>query len=311
MTQITKADTLRHHPQTDDPTWQESYFLGWCDAQSNSGGSHHISLCPHLKRAHVWSWIVVNGVRVSRHQTLKLPLPAANLDNMKLGPLHFVSGATPRQLTLTGQFDTAELQLEFAAFTDPVELDFQSGGIKLGSSHYECMGRIQGSVKVGGRELALSGSGWHDHSWGPRKFSSNPAGRWLFAVFGDDLAFSVFSLAGPSGSNEFGYVLDGGVIHPVSKASFGAGVADDGISPACCDAVIRTRTGRGYRVKGAVTATALTGGAGWLDDSIFFAMDGLTQFECGGRLGEGFIEVSELKAPTPAQRAELGLDEAQ
>jgi hypothetical protein len=48
-----------------------------------------------------------------------------------------------------------------------------------------------------------------------------------------------------------------------------------------------------------------------LDDSIFFAMDGLTQFECGGRLGEGFIEVSELKAPTPAQRAELGLDEAQ
>ena len=200
------------------------------------------------------------------------------------------------------------MHLAFEAFTDPVELDFQSGGMKLGSSHYECMGRVRGAVQAHGKEFAIAGSGWHDHSWGPRRFSSNPAGRWLFAVFGDDLAFSVFSLGGPSGANEFGYVLDGGVIHPVGRATFRAGVADDGISPTGCDALIRTTTGRGYRVSGRVNATALTGGAGWQNDSVFFAMDGLTDFECGGRLGEGFIEVSEIKTLNAALRTELGLD---
>jgi hypothetical protein len=308
MSEITKRDTLRHHPETDDPTWQESFFLGWCDIQNNSGGSHHISLCPHLGRAHVWSWIVLHGERISRFQSHTLPLPKDELDDMTLGPLHFLAGDTLRALSLHGTFDTAALQLSFDAFTDPVELDFQSGGMKLGSNHYECMGRVRGSVKVKDREVMIAGSGWHDHSWGPRRFSSNPAGRWLFAVFGEDLAFSVFSLAGPAGANEFGYVLDAGGIHPISKATFRATLADDGLSPTACDALIRTRTGRGYRVKGEVASTALTGGAGWQNDSVFFAMDGLANFECGGRLGEGFLEVSEVKTLPPGQRAELGVD---
>jgi hypothetical protein len=308
MTDIIRQDTLRHQPLPGDSSWQESFFLGWCDSQSNSGGSHHISLCPHLGRAHVWSWIVVNGARVSRCQTHALPLPAGDFNDLRLGPLHFRAGESLRELDLTGTLETTRLELAFRAFTNPVELDFQSSGLKLGSGHYECMGRVTGHVALSDREVAIEGSGWHDHSWGPRRFSSNPAGRWLFAVFGEDLAFSVFSLATPAGTSEFGYVLDNGRIHPVSKASFRATVADDGLSPSGCDCLVRTRTGRGYRVKGTVTATALTGGAGWLDDSFFCAMDGLTQFECGGRLGEGFLEVSELKSLTAAQRTELGLE---
>lgn len=307
MSSITAQDTLRHAPSTDGPSWQESFFLGWCDIQSRSAGSHHISLCPHLQQAHVWSWIVTEGVQVSRFQVHTLPLPEDNLDDMRLGPLHFTAGDSPRKLDLVGALPTAALRLSFEAFTDPVELSFQTGGLKLGSSHYESMGRVHGTVRLGDREITVRGSGWHDHSWGPRHFSSNPAGRWLFAVFGDDLAFSAFSLAGPSGANEFGYVLDGGVIHPIRTAKFGAGVDDDGITPTRCDARIRTESGRGYRLRGTVVATALTGGMGWLNDSVFFAMDGLTEFECGGRLGEGFLEVSEVKTPTAAQRKELGL----
>jgi hypothetical protein len=34
----------------------------------------------------------------------------------------------------------------------------------------------------------------------------------------------------------------------------------------------------------------------------------MSVFECGGRLGTGIFEVSELKAPTAAHRAQLGLD---
>ena len=36
---VTKQDTLRHQPGPDnDPFWQESFFLGWCDAQNRCGG---------------------------------------------------------------------------------------------------------------------------------------------------------------------------------------------------------------------------------------------------------------------------------
>ncbi len=65
----------------------------------------------------------------------------------------------------------------------------------------------------------------------------------------------------------------------VTDVSFDAVVADDGISPKGCDARVVTASGRKYRVKGRVRDTALMGGVGW------HAMNGLTEFECGGRIG--------------------------
>ena len=307
MSRISKVDTLRHRPEQDDPSWQESFFLGWCDITSNSGGSHHISLCPHLGLAHVWSWTIVGGERVARFQEHRLSLPDRDFDDMQLGSIRFASGDDLRKLSLRGEFERGELSLAFDAYTDPLELDFQAGGLKLGSSHYECMGRITGEAAFDGNHTAVAGVGWHDHSWGPRKFRSNPTGRWFYAVFGDDLAFSVYSLGSASGTVQFGYVLDHGAIAMVRKVQFRARMADDGISPLGCDALIWTHNGRGYRVKGEVSACALTGGTGWSGDTEFFTMDGLAQFECGGRLGQGFLEVTEARALTPEMRKELKL----
>ena len=41
------------------------------------------------------------------------------------------------------------------------------------------------------------------------------------------------------------------------------------------------------------------GGKGW------FGVDAITRFECGGRLGQGFLEIAELKTMTADMAAEL------
>ena len=306
MAKVVPQDLLRHQPAEPDLYWQESFFIGWYDARAKVGGHHHISFCPYLKLAHVWSWVSIDGKVVARSQENELPLPDGDLNDIKLGVLRFVAGKSMRELSLTVA-DAAKVKIDYVGFTDPMELDFNAGGLKLGSSHYESMGRVTGTVTHDGREIPIMGSAWHDHSWGPRKLNSHKSGRYFWAVFGDDLAMSIYGIDDAKGQNRFGYVLDHGVIHPVAAASFGAVVGDDGLSPKALDAEVYTSTGRGYRVTGHAQANALVGGAGWGDGGYFFGMNGMMRYECGGRLGEGLFELTELRTPLDEHRAELKL----
>lgn len=297
-----ESDRLRHYPALDAPSnWQESFFLGWTDLETLSAGSHHVSLSPANGTAHVWSWLVVNGQRVAREAAHALPLGELDLTNFSLGGLRFEAGTSVRQLSLEAHFGSTQLSLAFEALCDPVTLDFNVGDTKLADRHYEAMGFAKGEVRLPDRTVPIRAAAWHDHSWGARDFGTNPSSRWLFAVFGDDLAFSVFSFVTSFGAEQFGWVFDAGRVHRVTRAAFRSEIANDGATPLGVRADLWTEDGRGYRLSGRVKATGLTGGEGW------FGVDGLTEFECGGRLGQGFFEPAELKGPTPAMKQELGL----
>jgi len=299
---FSNADRLRHLPATGSPSnWQESFFLGWVDLASLSAGSHHVSISPASSSAHVWSWMVVNGKCVAREAAHSLPLDDIDLREFTLGGLHFTAGDEVRRLELEAAFPNASLMLDFEALCDPVALEFNVGDTKLADRHYEAMGVAKGRIELGGKTIVVNAAAWHDHSWGARDFGTNPASRWLFAVFGDDLAFSVFSFATSFGTEQFGWAYDKGRVHRVVRANFQSVIGNDGATPLSVDVDLWCEDLRGYRLSGTVKATGLTGGEGW------FGVDGLTEFECGGRLGQGFFEPAELKAPTPAMRLELGL----
>lgn len=302
-TALTASDRKRHAPAPDAAKgWQESYFLGWVDLETLSAGSHHISLSPETGTAHVWSWLVADGQRVARKAAHALPLPEGDFEDLSLGTLRFRAGDDPRRLTLDARFASATLSLDFHAICDPVLVNFNVGDTKLADRHYEAMGFANGTLTLRGETRTLNAAAWHDHSWGARDFGTNPSSRWLFAVFGDDLAFSVFSFVTSFGAEQFGWVYDGGRVFPVLRAAFHATMANDGATPEALSAEVWTEGGRGYGLSGIVRASGLTGGEGW------FGVDGLTQFTCGGRLGQGFFEPAELKGPTPAMRRELGLE---
>lgn len=296
---VTFEDRRRHLP-SDDPSWQESFFLGWADVASGCAGSHHISL-RKAKGAHVWSWLLIDGKPAARVQQHDLPLPDADLTDITIGPLHFTAGKTLRDLTLDAEFDGVTLHLDFRAVCDPVEVKFDIDGVVLGERHYETAGFAVGNVERDGKRTAIDAAGWHDHSWGARHFSSNPSSRWLFGVFGDDLAVSAFHFVTPEGHSRFGWVYDGGRVFAIRDTRFDAVMAEDGVSPRSCRADIWTEGGRGYRIAGEAVATSLTGGEGW------FGVDGVMRLESGGRLGQGFFEPAELKVLTAPMRTELGL----
>jgi len=300
--QITLADGRRHHPEPDAPeTWQESFFLGWYDPASRSGGHHHVSIKPLQDHAHVWSWLVVEGKLVGRSQQHRLPIPEGDYDDLAVGSLRIGVADSLRRIAFRAQFGDDRLELDYETLCPPLEVTLDTGGLTVGKRHYESMGIARGAAVVGGTTTGIVAGAWQDHSWGPRKFYPHRAGRWLFAVFGDDLAISVFTYMTPGGSRQFGWVYDDGVTRPVTRAVFRAAVADDGLSPLECECRVWTTDLRGYHLTGEVDTSIMTGDDEW------YSKDGLARFRCGGRLGAGILEVNELKTLPPDRVAELGL----
>jgi hypothetical protein len=303
---IELGDLATHASDTDDARWQESFYLGWYDAFTGVGGAHHFSRKPAGGVAHVWSWVSVRGVVVGRAQDHALRCPPAGLTDVDLGALH-VATRSPSDISLTARTPAASVELEYVAFCDPVEFSMDGSGVALGGRHYETTGRVTGRVTVGEDEYTIDGGAWQDHSWGLRQLASIPSSRFFFAVFDDTLAMSAHLLVSTTGSTTtFGWTYDRGVVRTVRHYAVPAQIADDGISPISCDIRLHADRGGGYRLQGTVDGCVLMGGADWTAGD-WFGMDGLTTFECGGRLGEGIFEVCELKALSPAQRASLAL----
>src|SRR5262245_5079065 len=107
MRKITFEDRRRNQPGPNaKPNWQESFYLGWVDVEKRMCGAHHISLAPG-RDTHVWSWVMLDGQIVGRSQQHGLPLPDGDLEDLELGSLHIVAGATLRDLKLNARFDNA------------------------------------------------------------------------------------------------------------------------------------------------------------------------------------------------------------
>jgi hypothetical protein len=302
MHEIRPEDDGAHEVPADaDEFWQESWFLGWYDPARKAAGFHHLGLQRVRQRADVWSWIAADGAVVGKYQNLRLPLPADDLSDLNLGPLHVLTKTPLRSSAVTAAYDNGNRSdVVYEAFTEPFAFGL---GDDIGKDHYESMGRVTGTVTVAGVDTDVAGWAYSDHSWGPRRWAMLLSHRWLWATFGPDLFVSAFVFNTPKGRIDFGYVYDGGEFRGVTRIDTGARVADDGHSPAGCDARLWTADGRGYHITGACEVTSVT----THDEGVFFT-DGMSTFECGGRLGTGIFEVSELKGPTAAHRTQLGLD---
>ena len=283
-----QSDVRRHAPDLADPSWQESLFIGWFDPEASCAGHHRIGLRPGRQDAVVWSVALQDGAVVGRSQQLVSPCPVEDYDDLRAGALR-VRAASHRQLTLTADFPDARVELDYQAICGPAYQRWNLGGLQLAKGHYETMGYARGLLTAGGRETPIRGRAWHDHSWGPRCYYPHRAGRWLFALFEDDLAISAFTYATPDGQRCFGWIHDRGEVTLVENARFNGIVDDDGVTPLGCDAVVTAAGGRAYRVRGEVRASALVGDSDW------WSMEGMAVYDCDGRKGAGLLELNELK----------------
>jgi hypothetical protein len=304
MLGIASQDDGGHRPGPDgDERWQESWSLLWYDPWTRSGSFHHIGLQRPRGIADVWSWVAAGDQVVGRFQHLDLPLPESDLPHLELPGLRINSKEPLRSQRVEADVDGASVDVMYTAFTPPISFSMDGHDADLGRDHYDSLGRISGTVTAGGGTFEVDGYAFHDHSWGPREYSKLLAHRWVWATFGEDLCLSVLSFTTPGGRQDFGWIFDHDRFHQVRRIEGGFTVADDGHSPVACDTRFWTDTGRGYHLRGEVRV-----GSTWAEKGGFFATDGLSTFEMGGRLGSGNIELRELDGPAPWHHDQYGFE---
>lgn len=306
MERVAVTDDGTHEPPPgSDPSWQESWFVGFYDQFRKAVCFYHLGIARVAGRADVWHWVALDGEVVSRFQQLDLPVPTGDMSDFEIGPLH-IRTTTPLRgyhVTSTDAEHKVETDVQYEAFTEPFAYSLDFAGADVGKGHYESIGRASGTITVDGEPTDVEGFAFQDHSWGPRHYGGLKAHRWVYVTFGDDLFGSIMSFTSDEGSKEFGFVFDSGEFHRIVRADFNARVANDGHSPLGCDLQVWTEKGRGYRftcaqVDVSSPSTHLDG---------YFVTDGFGVFESGGRLGIGILEVNERKVPSTLHQQWLGL----
>lgn len=300
-TDFDESDLHSHTSEDDDARWQESFCVVWHDPETGSGGNHHFSLWRNKGIADIWSWVVIEGVEVGREQVNETPIPPEDISDFQVGGIRVHSAGDFAHYTVEHTYVSGcRVQIDFTAYVPPVELDYQKGGAQLGKRHFETLGAVKIRAHLPGRELELSGVAFQDHSWGNRVLGRNPAGQFIFAVFGPDLMASIYMRQTVDRPDQDGWIYRSGDLQRVTRADIAASIGVDGLFPISCRCDAWTETG-GMRINGEFQAGAVEGGVDLL------AGDGLMVFESGGRLGGGMLELKPLRFALPEHRRLLNL----
>ena len=91
-----------------------------------------------------------------------------------------------------------------------------------------------------------------------------------------------------------GHVYDRGVWHSIRSADFAVEMAGDGVSPLGTRATIWLDDGTGYCLRGRCDGSSVQ-----TQRHGYMMCNACTSYELAGRLGAGFVEVCELKQPSP------------
>lgn len=170
------------HPAGVEPLWGESLYLDFAAEDGSLAGYVRLGLYPNWNRA--WYWACLVGadrptVLLADHH---VPLP---------GPDFTVRGADFRAThDVTLPMRSLRVNLDAAAASvldDPAlayekpddvattslafDLEWRSAGEAYPygfTSRYELPCEVAGTIRVGGEEIAFSGHGERDHSWGER-----------------------------------------------------------------------------------------------------------------------------------------------
>ena len=162
------------------------------------------------------------------------------------------------------------------------EMEFAKG-------HYEQHHRARGTLEIAGRRFDVDGLGLRDHSWGPRYWQAPAWYRWLTANFGADLGFMASVVASKDGSeSRGGFVHRGRELVLVKQVELETGWAD----PEHVHDTLRLRLhcadGSTLAVEGRVLSLIpLRNRRAGQTTRI---SEGMTRWECDGRIGYGLSE---------------------
>jgi hypothetical protein len=179
--QLTAADEDLHPPGP-ELLWNESYYFDFATADGSVGGYVRLGLYPNWDRAWYWACVVRPGEPAVLLADSTAPLPPPGSTDLRT-PGYSASQAITESLHsahLTLDGTGTVLAEPSAAYADPgaaehvrfaLDLDWKT----IGGAYpyrdlprYEIPCRVTGTVRLGDLDIAISGWGERDHSWGER-----------------------------------------------------------------------------------------------------------------------------------------------
>jgi hypothetical protein len=257
------------HPAGDDPDWQESVYLAWCDTSSGLGGNHRMGNELNRETANLWCGVYQRGGARFRGNGEGLPLVRLHEEGVCAGPQRIVRDGERLYFVLDGDGCRIEFEIEDLGPRSYVNAQTfvgtagTAGTIFSNNFHVAC--RVRGTVELDGARAEVDAPGWRDHSWGARRWDSFLSSRSFGGSHGsgdETLQFRYASLVGANGSFfRHGSLSRHGEPVPVAGAEMLLHVDDDSVRCPSAEVTYRledggTTTVRIDTIGGMIGATA-------------------------------------------------------
>jgi hypothetical protein len=179
--QLAATDEDLHPPGT-ERLWNESYYFDFAAPDGSIGGYVRLGLYPNWDCAWYWACIVRPGQPTALVADNAAPLPSAGSTELRTGSFSATQVITQPLHSARVTLDAAAVILPgpaaaygdvSAAETTGLALDLEwttVGGVYPYKDlpRYEIPCKVTGTVRLGAQEIAISGWGERDHSWGER-----------------------------------------------------------------------------------------------------------------------------------------------
>jgi hypothetical protein len=217
VTLQTSIDHELPHAPTNVPNWSENYVFSGFDPVAGVGFYHHMARMPYDPA--IWRGafgMVLPGGEVlvgKDHGRTDRGADAGAVLGPASPSLAFVCVEPFRRWEVrydgvarltTGEELTAGLLRDGPTLPVRLDLTFEPSTPAWGFGegmesetwadvHYEHAGRFSGTLHYGGRSVALAGSGYRDHSTGPRDVGPMLSHTWVHGRFASGRGFQVFA----------------------------------------------------------------------------------------------------------------------
>ncbi|MGA5544948.1 DUF7064 domain-containing protein [Mycobacterium sp. NPDC051198] len=290
VNRYTPQDNYVHAaPAADDLHFQDSHWCMWYDDTRGLAGMHRFAVHPTLETSNYWC-AVFSGAG-GRYRSSGWDLPWTQPEDAAYRV------AAGQEIDLSGnqyRVRVSEPGCEVDVVWESERPMFSYLGdddttAEMAGNHFEGVGRVTGTVILGGETTSVDAVAFRDRSWGPRLYSAVRAHRWFAGTLGPDLCFSATAVLAVGGRLVFdGILVDGDTHYRTSDVDIIIHQEADGLTHRGGELVMRFDNRPEFRVTGTV-----------VDGAVFPAAAGSLQIvdticvaESEGRTGFCNVEAS-------------------
>lgn len=285
---LTERDDLRH-PHDPDPRWRESLYFNFLVPDAGLGGALYVRVDPNAALSSMFV-LVYRGFEpapvyfYAREEALR---PGFELDDFSVAGLRIKRLQPMHRFAATfADGAAATIQLTFTGIHPAFDYARHKGGAgaAIATNRFEQTGRVEGTLRLAGKEFPLKGFGQRDHSWGVRDWYLVQHYKWFAIQAGEKSALQLLYTIVRGEISYKGYVFDGAEMVPIVHADITTSYGADAITQQHIAASILDERGRTTELAGRTYALATLP----MDRSLLF--EGAGRFAINGEPGAGIAE---------------------